>query len=121
MGTEQLLGPPLGPHRHGSGAAGIGQQLLHRLHPAVDAPRKTSVNALLEAIGVGAGGAEHAGQTEITELHPADGTFGIGVKPRLQGHQPDVRLSNPAQIGGVIAVGMAADSISMLLKHQRKL
>ena len=121
MGTEQLLGPSLGPHRHGAGAAGIRQQLLHRVHPAVDAPGETGVNALLKALGVSAGGAEHAGQTEIAELHPADGTFGIGVEPGLQGHQANVGLSDPAQIGGVITEGMAADPFPVWKENQRQL
>ena len=93
--------------RHGLRSPGIRQQLFHAVHPLLNAPGKPRVYAVLKQFRVGAGWAEHTGQPEVTEFHPADGTLRIRVKTRLERHQTDIGLAQQLQIPGIVAEGMA--------------
>ena len=117
----QLLGVLLSTLRHGASTSRVSQQLLNRFQPLLCSPREAGMDAVFQQLGVRGGGAEHTGQTAEAELHPANGTLGIGVQTGLQGRQADVCLPQPLHVGGVVAEGMAANALGEGQQHQGQL
>ena len=70
--------------REMTAALGIVDQQLDGLHPGLAAAGEQGMAAVFQQLAVSGRGAEHRGQAQQAEFHPADGALGIGTCLSLQ-------------------------------------